>query len=107
MVSFLVIYAGIPKNAVDKRLFSGILLRDLSKAFDCISHDLLIATLHAYGFSKQALNLINDYFSNRYQRTKVGEKFSTWIELIIGVPQGSILGTLLFNIYINDIFLFS
>ena len=57
------------KKAFDKRLFSGILLRDLSKAFDCISHDLLIAKLRAYVLSKTALNLINDYLSNRFQRT--------------------------------------
>ena len=59
------------------------------------------------GSPKQALNLISDYFCNRYQRTKVGEKFSTWFELIIGVAQGSILESLFFNIYINNIFLFS
>ena len=94
------------KKALDKRLFSGILLTDLSKAFDCISHDWLIANLRAYGFSKTALNLINDYLSNRFQRTKIGERFSTWVELIYGVPHGSILGTLFFNIYINDLFLF-
>ena len=88
-----------PNKALDKGLFSGILLTDLSKGFDCISHDLLIAELNAYGFPKQALNLFNDYFCNRYQRTKVGEIFNTWHELI-GVPQGSILGALLFNIYI-------
>ena len=95
------------KQSLDKGLFSGILLTDLSKAFDCISHDLLIAKLQAYGFSKIALNLINDYLSNRFQQTKIGETFSTWLELIYGVPQGSILGALFFNVYINDLFLFS
>ena len=53
-------------------------LMDLSKAFDCIRHDLLIAKLHAYGFSREALTLINDYFTNRQQRVKVNGSFSSW-----------------------------
>ena len=72
-----------------------------------VSHELLIAKLKAYGFTNNALNLINDYLTKRIQRTKIGECFSTWQDIICGVPQGSILGALIFNIYLNDFFLFT
>ena len=78
---------------------------DLSKAFDCLLHDLLIAKLAAHGFDYKSLTLIQSYLSNRKQRTKVNNTYSTFFDVIFGVPQGSILGPLLFNISICDMFL--
>ena len=71
-----------------------------------MNYDLLIAKIHQYGFVKTALDLVYSYSINRKRRVKVNTAFSTWTDLISGVPQGSILGLLLFNIYLNELFFF-
>ena len=79
------------KKAVDNNLYVAAVLMNLSTAFDCLPHDLLLLNLKAYYLYENALNLINDYLSNIKQCVKVGTYFSTWQHIYKGVPQGSIL----------------
>ena len=75
---------------------------DLSKAFDCILHDLLIAKLHAYGFSFKTQTFPNSYSRNFKQCVKINNICSEFLKILSCVPQGSILGPILFNIFLND-----
>jgi hypothetical protein len=68
---------------------------DLSKAFNCLPHNLLMLKLEAYGLSENSLKLLKSYLENRRQRIKIGNNYSEWDTLIKGVPQGSILGPVL------------
>ena len=93
------------RKCLDQKGDYAALLTDLSKAFDCLPHDLIIAKLHAYGFDKPSLKLIHSYLSGRYQRVKINNTYSSYKLIKHGVPQGSILGPLLFNIFLCDMFL--
>ena len=80
------------KSAVDKG-------KSFGTHFDCLSLDLLLAKLYAFGFSLSTLKLIHSYLKNRKQRTKIDSTYSSWEETLLGIPQGSILGPLLFKFF--------
>ena len=98
-------FINICKKALDDGNVCMALLTDLSKAFDCLPYRLLICKLRAYGLSVNACELLKSYFCERKQRVKLGDKYSDWLGLSKGVPQGSLMGPFIFNIFSNDLLL--
>ena len=92
------------KKVLDKGGYISSIFMDLSKAFDTLNHDLLIEKLGAYGFETDALRYTKSYLTKRNQRARVNKTFSKGEGITTGVPQGSILGSLLFNIFLKDLF---
>ena len=93
------------RNKLEKKKFIGVRFMDFSKAFDAVNHNLLVAKLVAYGFSRISLQLMRSYLKNRKQRVNVNRSFSKWETILNGVLQGFILDSLLFHIFLNDLFL--
>ena len=94
------------KKSLDDKNIIGAVLMDLSKAFDCIPHDLLMAKLYAFGLYMDAITFIYSYMKRRKQGVKINDTESLFKILLSGVPQGSILDPILFNIFINDLLFF-
>ena len=92
------------KSTVDNKRNFGAAITDLPKAFDCLSHALLCAKLNAYGFSLSALRLLQSFLTNKKQTTKINSEFISWKEILFRVTQESILGPLLFHIFLCDLF---
>ena len=101
------------KKALNKNEYLAAILMDLSKAFDCLPHDLLLMKLKAYGLSQSVIEMLNSYISNRKQCVKIGQNTSDLLDIVKGVPQGSILGPILliflsmiyFSLYTNVIYI--
>ncbi len=94
------------KVALDNGQHVGVVLMDLSKAFDAIPHGLLLTKLYTYGMSKDACKMIRSHLINRMQRVKLDDVRSSWKSIVRCVPQGSKAGHSIFNIFLNNLFYF-
>ena len=95
------------KKELDESGYTRTDLMDLWKAYDCLPYDLIIAKFETYGFDNIGLKLFHSYFSNRKQRVKIRSAISEWIVILTGIPQGSILGPLMFHNFIKKTHIFN
>ena len=100
-INYLLSYVDSVQVIVDNSGVVGTILMDLSKVFDCLPHELLLAKLHAYGVNIKSLKLLQDYLSSRTQRVKIDPTFSSWLTILQYVPQRSTLDPLFFNIFVK------
>ena len=91
------------QKELDESGNTGTVLIGLSKSNVRLPSDFIIAKFESYGFDNISLNFFYSYFSNRKQKVKLGSAISEWIDMLTGISQGSILGPLIFNIFINDL----
>ena len=94
------------QREIRQEFYYGCSLMDLPKAFDYIPHDLIIGKLPAYGIERETLRLVYSYLKGRKQCVKINNNYRDYNEIISSVPQGSMLGPILFNVSINNLFFF-